>query len=149
MPNKVFTCLYVCFIKWFAYDEYFLNHNLATQDIDLIRCQCEHLVSHQSKQTLSRILNFPSQSNGLYVVDLGTRKNTISQLFLVPKHICCPLDLFYIHMFLDIKNEETFCFIYFFSLGFSLKIFQPLRVLRVNKGKPKLKEASGLAVENS
>lgn len=40
------------------------------------------------------------------------------------------------------------CFIYSFSLSFSLKIFQPLKMLCINKGRPKLKEVSGLAVGN-
>lgn len=78
-----------------------------------------------------------------YLVDLGKRR--IHLLFVPNIRL---LNLFYIFMFFGMKKEKkVFCFIYFFSLGFSLKIFQPLRMLCVNKGKPKLKEASGLAVE--
>lgn len=48
------------------------------------------------------------------------------------------------------KRKKSFLFdLFFFFLGFCLKIFQPLRMLYINKGKPKLKEASGLAVGNS
>lgn len=47
------------------------------------------------------------------------------------------------------KRKKNGFFVFFFFLGFCLKIFQPLRMVYINKGKPKLKEASGLAVGNS
>ena len=47
------------------------------------------------------------------------------------------------------KCSVTVTLFFFFFLGFCLKIFQPLRMVYINKSKPKLKEASGLAVGNS
>lgn len=47
------------------------------------------------------------------------------------------------------RKKNGFFVFFFFFLGFCLKIFQPLRMVYINKSKPKLKEASGLAVGNS
>lgn len=106
-------------------------------------------VTHQNKQTLFRILceDFPPQASGLYVVNLRKRKNTISHLFGAKAYSFICLNYFIFPVVFGIEKNKWFVLFIFLSLGAALKIFNPLRMLCVNKGKPKLKEASGLAVE--
>lgn len=83
------------------------------------------------------------------MVNVRNRKNTISHLFGAKAYSFVCLNYFIFPMLFGIEKINGLFYYFFFSLGVALKIFNPLRMLCVNKGKPKLKEASGLAVENS
>lgn len=85
----------------------------------------------------------------LCLVGLGTSNNEVSDLPLCQSIFVCLTYSISFMLFGIKKRKKNGFFVFFFFLGFCLKIFQPLRMVYINKGKPKLKEASGLAVGNS
>ena len=86
----------------------------------------------------------------LCLVGLGTSNNEVSDLPLCQSiFVCLTYSIAFMLFGIKKRKKNGFFVFFFFFLGFCLKIFQPLRMVYINKGKPKLKEASGLAVGNS